>query len=146
MTFNEPSYIEAAQRKMEIPVRINDVMLISEVATEVGLEPKTIRFYERAKLVSPKKHGRIRIFRSQDVARLLAIKKLRQYGVGLSTIRSIIQTEGDLTLDTVHSPAVQKLLAQQLVEMNRKQQFMQEQIADLQNRLEHKRKESVPEA
>ena len=146
MTLNEPSYIEAANRKTEIPVSVNDVMLISEVAAEVGLEPKTIRFYERAKLVSPKKHGRIRIFRSQDVARLLGIKKLRQYGVALAAIRSIIQAEGDLTLDTVNSPAVQKLLTDQLVEMNRKHQFMQEQIADLENRLESKRGDHSPKA
>ena len=116
--------------------RVDDIMLISEVAAAVGLEPKTIRFYERAKLVTPRRHGRFRIFRSSDLARLQGIKKLRQYGLPLSTIRLILKTEGDLTLETVNSPNVQVLLAGHLEEMNRKHEFFGEQIADLTTRLD----------
>jgi DNA-binding transcriptional MerR regulator len=136
MTLHEHSVAEIANRRPETVAYKDDVMLISEVAIEVGLEPKTIRFYERARLVEPRKHGRIRIFRGKDVARLHGIKKLRQYGISLSTMRSILAREGDLTLETVNSPEVQKLLALHLVEMNRQSEFIQEQIADLKTRLD----------
>ena len=112
-----------------------EVMLIGEVAVVVGLEPKTIRFYERVELVNPEKHGRIRIFRKKDVARLMAIKKLRQYGFSIAGIRKILKTEGDLTMETVGSPSVQKLLADRLEEMKLKSEFMQEQIAELSSRI-----------
>ena len=136
MTLHELSNFATINKKRELEASANDVMLISEVAAEVGLEPKTIRFYERAKLINPKKHGRIRIFRSKDLARLLVIKKLRQYGLPLASIRSIIRTEGDLTLEIVNSPNVQELLGHHLVEMNRRQEFIQEQIVDLKTRLD----------
>ena len=136
MALHEHSVVEIANGRSGSATYKDDVMLISEVAVEVGLEPKTIRFYERARLIEPKKHGRIRIFRSRDVARLHGIKKLRQYGISLSTMRSIIAREGDLTLATVNSPEVQKLLVLHLVEMNRQSEFIQEQIADLKTRLE----------
>lgn len=136
MALHELSYFSADDGKIESALRTSDVMLISEAAAEVGLEPMTIRFYERAELVSPEKHGRIRIFRSHDLARLHAIKKLRQFGVPLSVMHSIIKSEGDLTLSTVNSPNVQKILTHYLEEMNRKQRFMQLQITDLKSRLE----------
>lgn len=136
MAPHELSYFAADIRKTDIPTGTRDVMLISEAAVEVGLEAKTIRFYERAKLVNPEKHGRIRIFRLDDLARLHAIKKLRQFGVPLSVIRSIIRSEGELTLSTVNSPNVQKILTHYLEEMNRKQVFIQLQITDLKMRLE----------
>lgn len=137
MTLHQHFDLGATERHPELGIGADDVMLISEVAAQVGLEPKTIRFYERAKLVNPKKHGRIRIFRGKDLARLLGIKKLRQYGVPLSAMRLILRTEGDLTLETVNSPNVQVLLRHHLEEMNRKQEFIQEQIADLKTRLNY---------
>jgi DNA-binding transcriptional MerR regulator len=135
MVLHEHFLTDVTQQKIEASAENDDVMLISEVAAAVGLEPKTIRFYERARLVEPKKHGRIRIFRGKDLARLIGIKKLRQYGISLSTMRSILASEGDLTLASVHSPEVQKLLMRHLVEMNRQSEFIQVQIADLKARL-----------
>ena len=136
MTLDKIFDFGATNRPTEQVFGVDDIMLISEVAAEVGLEPKTIRFYERAKLVNPKRHGRFRIFRSKDLARLQGIKKLRQYGLPLSTMRSILKTEGDLTLETVNSPNIQALLTHHLEEMKRKHEFFQEQIADLRTRLD----------
>jgi DNA-binding transcriptional MerR regulator len=115
-----------------------DIMLISEVAAVVGLEPKTIRFYERAKLLSPRRHGRIRIYRRNDVDNLLGIKKLRQYGVAISKIRTILQDEGNLSLATLSSEPMQNILQLHLEDMRKKHIFFLEQMEDLKSRLQQK--------
>jgi DNA-binding transcriptional MerR regulator len=113
----------------------SDIMLIGEVAVHVGLEPKTIRFYERAKLLFPRKHGRIRIYRQNDVDNLFGIKKLRQYGIPIAKIRSILKDEGSLSLATISSEPMQQTLQQHLEEMRKKHIQFLEQMEDLRGRL-----------
>lgn len=115
--------------------RLPDIKLIGEVAREIGLEPKTIRFYEKVRLVLPRKHGRLRIFYPEHVDRLLAIKKLREYGLSLAKIRTIILVEGGLGLATFSSPTIRSILAEQLAEMNKHHALVTEHITDLQQRL-----------
>jgi DNA-binding transcriptional MerR regulator len=112
-----------------------DIMLIGEVAAHVGLEPKTIRFYERAKLLFPRKHGRIRIYRQYDVDNLLGIKKLRQYGIPIAKIRSILKNEGSLSLAIISSEPMQQTLQLHLEEMRKKHIQFLEQMEDLRDRL-----------
>jgi len=38
----------------------NGFLFIGELAKLTGTDPKTIRFYERAELISPPRHGRFR--------------------------------------------------------------------------------------
>lgn len=108
--------------------RLPDIKLIGEVAREIGLEPKTIRFYEKVRLVLPRKHGRLRIFYPEHVDRLLAIKKLREYGLSLAKIRTIILVEGGLGLATFSSPTIRSILAEQLAEMNKHHALVTEHI------------------
>jgi DNA-binding transcriptional MerR regulator len=113
----------------------SDIMLIGEVAIHVGLEPKTIRFYERVKLLFPRKHGRIRIYRQNDVDNLFGIKKLRQYGISIAKIRSILNEEGSLSLATISSEPMQQILQLHLEEMRKKHIQFLEQMDDLKSRL-----------
>jgi DNA-binding transcriptional MerR regulator len=55
-----------------------------------GTDPKTIRFYERAELISPPRHGRFRTYLASDVRRLKNILTLRRLGVPISQIREIL--------------------------------------------------------
>jgi DNA-binding transcriptional MerR regulator len=72
-----------------------DILIIGELAQIVGLEPKTIRFYEKTGLLSPARQGKFRIFRKDDVARLLAIKALRALGLPIKSIRTMLQSHGE---------------------------------------------------
>jgi DNA-binding transcriptional MerR regulator len=70
------------------------VYLIGELADAVGLEPKTIRYYELEGLLKPTKHGRFKFYGQQDVEHLTVIKKLRKYGFSIEKLRTIIALEG----------------------------------------------------
>lgn len=105
--------------------------LIGELEPLVGLEPKTIRFYERAGLASPKRHGRLRTYRMKDVERLRAIKYLRQFGVSIAKIKEILALQGDISVDNIGTSKVQNILADHLSGMKEKYRTLNSQIDEL---------------
>lgn len=66
-------------------------MNIKEVSTLTGLSADMIRFYEKKRLVSPKrKSNGYRDFSIQDVHRLILIKQYNSLGIPLSTILDML--------------------------------------------------------
>jgi DNA-binding transcriptional MerR regulator len=68
----------------------NGFLFIGELAKLTGTDPKTIRFYERAELISPPRHGRFRTYLASDVRRLRNVLTLRRLGVPIAQIRDIL--------------------------------------------------------
>ena len=68
----------------------NGFLFIGELAKLTGTDPKTIRFYERAELISPPRHGRFRTYLASDVRRLKNVLTLRRLGVPIAQIREIL--------------------------------------------------------
>ena len=66
-------------------------LFIGELAKLTGTDPKTIRFYERAELISPPRHGRFRTYLASDVRRLKNVLTLRRLGVPIAQIRDILE-------------------------------------------------------
>lgn len=66
-------------------------LFIGELAKLTGTDPKTIRFYERAELISPPRHGRFRTYLASDVRRLQNVLTLRRLGVPIAQIRDILE-------------------------------------------------------
>lgn len=69
-------------------------LFIGELAKLTGTDPKTIRFYERAELISPPRHGRFRTYLASDVRRLKNVLTLRRLGVPIAQIREILDVLG----------------------------------------------------
>lgn len=66
-------------------------MYIGEVAKQTGLSIKAIRLYEEMGLIrTPKRHGRYRVYTSQDVEVLRLIFEAKQLGVTLSRLKNVI--------------------------------------------------------
>lgn len=100
---------------------------IGELAEKTGLDPKTIRFYERAGLLSPPRHGRFRTYLKADVERLVNVITLRRLGVPLARIRDILALEGDSTGPGAH-PRALRILESHLKMLRRKQSELELQI------------------
>ena len=66
-------------------------LFIGELAKLTGTDPKTIRFYERAELISPPRHGRFRTYLASDVRRLKNVLTLRRLGVPIAQLRDILE-------------------------------------------------------
>jgi MerR family transcriptional regulator, copper efflux regulator len=85
-------------------------MFIGELAKETGIDPKTIRFYERAGLLSPPRHGRFRTYMESDVRRLKYVLTMRRLGISIAHIRKALESDKE----ALHNEATASLLSSHL--------------------------------
>ena len=60
---------------------------ITELATELGVTPRAIRFYESKGLLEPQRAGANRVYTYRDRARLLLILRGKRLGFSLAQIK-----------------------------------------------------------
>jgi DNA-binding transcriptional MerR regulator len=106
----------------------NGFLFIGELAKLTGTDPKTIRFYERAELISPPRHGRFRTYLASDVRRLKNVLTLRRLGVPIAQIRDILAMLSP-DEDVLASEKAVNLLRQHLDTLRNRQAEITQQIA-----------------
>jgi DNA-binding transcriptional MerR regulator len=106
----------------------NSFLFIGELAKKTGTDPKTIRFYERADLLSPPRHGRFRTYLATDVQRLKNVLMLRKMGVPIAQIRELLAAAGD-TPDVLATPRAATALETHLQTLSERQREVAEQIS-----------------
>ncbi len=84
---------------------IDEHYQIGEVADEVGLSLRTIRYYEEIGLVEPsgRTEGGFRLYTDSDVERLRLVKALKPVGMSLETMADLLET-ADLVADSADGP------------------------------------------
>ena len=110
-------------------------MFIGELAKLTNCDPKTIRFYERAELLSPPRHGRFRTYLHSDVQRLQNVLMLRRLGVPIAQIKNILETTEDDS-DILASAIAVKMLRSHLKMLQGKQDEISQQIEQTSSALE----------
>ncbi len=108
-------------------------MFIGELAKETGVDPKTIRFYEREGLLSPPRHGRFRTYMESDVRRLKDILMMRRLGIGIANIRKMFETNAEIT----NSQQTVNLLLSHLDTLRSRQAEVAKQLEDTSAMLLH---------
>ena len=102
-------------------------LFIGELAKLTGSDPKTIRFYERAELLSPPRHGRFRTYLASDVCRLKNVLTLRKLGVPIAQIRQILD-ETNSDADVLSNDKTASLLEHHLEALRGKHAELSRQI------------------
>jgi len=97
------------------------------LAKLTATDPKTIRFYERAELLSPPRHGRFRTYLASDVRRLKNVLLLRKLGVPIAQIRHMFDMIGG-DADILSSDKAVAMLRQHLEALQGKQAELSHQI------------------
>lgn len=108
-------------------------MFIGELAQETGVDPKTIRFYEREELLSPPRHGRFRTYMDSDVRRLKDVLMMRRLGIGIANIRKMFETNPEIT----NSQQTRNLLLSHLDTLRSRQAEVAKQLEDTSAMLLH---------
>jgi len=67
---------------------------VPELAKDLGITPRTIRFYEQKGLVNPQRAGTTRVYTRQDRAKLLIILRGKRLGFSLSEIADYLDLYG----------------------------------------------------
>lgn len=92
---------------------IDEHYQIGEVADEVGLSLRTIRYYEEIGLVEPsgRTEGGFRLYTDADVERLGLVKALKPVGMSLETLAELLETADQVasTSDGSRSDAEERL-------------------------------------
>ncbi len=63
---------------------------VGELAEELGVTTRTLRFYEAEGLLTPERSGANRVYTQRDRARLRLILRGRRFGMTLSECREIV--------------------------------------------------------
>jgi len=69
---------------------LSETYTITDLATEFGVTPRTIRFYEDKSLLHPQRQGLNRVFSRRDRARLQLILRGKRLGFSLAIIREML--------------------------------------------------------
>lgn len=90
--------------------------LIGEVAAELGINPKTIRYYESLGLLPPPKRtaSRYRLYETPDLDRLRFIQRAKAVGLTLQQIARIVKIREGGTPPCDH---VKRMLEQRITEI-----------------------------
>jgi DNA-binding transcriptional MerR regulator len=63
---------------------------VGELAAELGVTTRTLRFYESEGLIAPRRAGANRVYDQRDRARLRLILRGRRFGMSLAECREIV--------------------------------------------------------
>lgn len=64
---------------------------VNQLAEDLGITPRTIRFYETKGLIAPQRAGTMRIFNRRDRARLMIVLRGKRLGFTLAEIREYLE-------------------------------------------------------
>jgi DNA-binding transcriptional MerR regulator len=96
---------------------------VGELAADLGITPRALRFYEAKGLLTPTRHDGMRLYRKADRERLLLILKAKKFGFTLVEIRELINAQsgqrsgGDLNLSLTKCSEQIALLERQRTEI-----------------------------
>lgn len=78
------------------------LLQIGEVAEEIGLSLRTVRYYEQMGLITPERRsdGGFRLYSPIQVERLRLIKRMKPLGFHIDQMRELLQAR-----DVLHDPA-----------------------------------------
>ncbi|OKH87517.1 MerR family DNA-binding transcriptional regulator [Thalassospira sp. TSL5-1] len=87
----------------------NRIYTVPELAKDLGVTPRTIRFYEQKGLVSPQRAGSTRVYTRADRARMLIILRGKRLGFSLREIADYLDL---YAADPTQSEQIRMLLGQ----------------------------------
>ncbi|MEO6501421.1 MAG: MerR family DNA-binding transcriptional regulator [Jatrophihabitantaceae bacterium] len=70
--------------------RADRTWTVGELADELGITTRTLRFYEAEGLIAPARAGSARVYDHRDRARIRLILRGKRFGMSLSEIREIV--------------------------------------------------------
>ena len=113
---------------------------ISELAEQLQISPRTIRYYEEKKLISPtRSSGNQRMYTRKDRARLKLILRGKYFGLSLDEIASVI---GMADVDVSEVDQIRKSLnygKQKLIEIQKRKQelsLLENEIIEMRKKLQ----------
>lgn len=122
-------------------------MLLNEIAMEVGMTKRAVKYYEEKGLLSVKKDSNgYRNYSVQDVETLKKISVYRKLGIGIKDIQSLLESDDKGILFRIYQEKMQEKVLQES-ELEALKQFIENGNADQANeRLDYQTVENAIES
>lgn len=69
----------------------SELYSVTELAEDLGITPRTLRFYEDKNLLNPRRAGNARVYTHRDRGRMILILRGKRLGFSLSEIREWLE-------------------------------------------------------
>jgi DNA-binding transcriptional MerR regulator len=86
---------------------MDKIFSVTELARDLGITPRTIRFYEDQGLISPQRAGNTRVYTHRDRGRMILILRGKQLGFSLRDIKEYLDL---YAIDTTQTEQLQHLI------------------------------------
>jgi DNA-binding transcriptional MerR regulator len=110
---------------------MHDFFTVNQLAEELGVTARAIRFYEAKGLIAPRRAGTTRVFDRRDRARLLLVLRGKRLGFSLAEIREYLDL---YDADRSQLSQVGLLLAkarQRIAELEQQRRDLDQTLAEL---------------
>ncbi|HQT63949.1 MAG: MerR family transcriptional regulator [Acidocella sp. 20-57-95] len=104
---------------------------VSQLARQLGVTARTIRFYEDKNLISPQRAGTTRVYTHRDRARLMLILRGKRLGFSLREIKEFLDL---YDVDPAHHVQLRQLLAavrKRMVKLSEQRAAIDESLSEL---------------
>ena len=104
---------------------------VAELARELGVTTRTLRFYEDRGLVTPQRAGTTRIYSRRDRARMIIVLRGKRLGFSLREIKEYLNLYDH---DRTHSEQLHVLaeaVTERIARLERQRQALEETLAEL---------------
>ena len=110
---------------------MTELFTVNQLAEELGVTPRAIRFYEVKGLLAPQRAGTTRVFDRRDRARLLLVLRGKRLGFSLAEIREFLDL---YDADRSQASQLSLLLArvrQRIDELERQRRDVEQTLGEL---------------
>ena len=104
---------------------------IQEVARELGVTHRTLRFYEDQGLISPQRIGTTRIYSKREMGRMQLILRGKRLGFSIREIREFLDLYDADPQQQVQMEALLKRVREKRADLRRRRRAIDETIAEL---------------
>ena len=79
-------------RAVHLPRRESDdaLVMVTDLATELGITARTLRFYEDQGLIAPRRVGSSRVYSNRERARMIIILRGKRLGFSIKEIKAFL--------------------------------------------------------
>ena len=106
---------------------------VTQLAAELGITARTLRFYEGKGLITPSRLGTTRVYMARDRARMILILRGKRLGFSLREIAEYLNLYDIDPTQKTQSSRLLKLVNARMAKLEQQRIALDEMLAELQN-------------
>lgn len=110
---------------------------VTQLAAELGITARTLRFYEGKGLITPSRLGTTRVYMARDRARMILILRGKRLGFSLREIAEYLDLYDIDPTQKTQSARLLKLVNSRMAKLEQQRVALDEMLAELQNWKRH---------